>query len=117
MYYNNPAGNVVVARYSVSAADPNAADANSEKILLNIPKPFDNHNGGSIHFAPDGKLWIITGDGGSGGDPNNNAQNKNAFLGKMLRIDVDATGPYNIPADNPFAGAGVDGLMKSGLMA
>ncbi|WP_431609075.1 PQQ-dependent sugar dehydrogenase [Chryseobacterium sp. 'Rf worker isolate 10'] len=110
VYYNNPAGNIIVARYSVSSTDPNVADPNSEKILLNIPKPFDNHNGGSIHFAPDGKLWIITGDGGSGGDPNNNAQNKNSLLGKMLRIDVDATGPYNIPPDNPFAGAGVDGL-------
>lgn len=110
VYYNNTAGNVVVARYSVSTADPNVADPNSEKILLNIPKPFDNHNGGSIHFAPDGKLWIITGDGGSGGDPNNNAQNKNSLLGKMLRIDVNATGPYNIPADNPFAGSTVDGL-------
>lgn len=109
VYYNNTAGNVVVARYTVSSADPNIADPNSEKILLNIPKPFDNHNGGSIHFAPDGKLWIITGDGGSGGDPNNNSQNKNVLLGKMLRIDVDATGPYNIPPDNPFAGAGVDG--------
>ncbi|SEH44337.1 PQQ-dependent sugar dehydrogenase [Chryseobacterium culicis] len=109
VYYNNTAGNVTVARYSVSTTDPNVADPNSEKILLSIPKPFDNHNGGSIHFAPDGKLWIITGDGGSGGDPNNNAQNKNSLLGKMLRIDVDATGPYNIPPDNPFAGAGVDG--------
>ncbi|WP_288435961.1 PQQ-dependent sugar dehydrogenase [uncultured Chryseobacterium sp.] len=109
VYYNNTAGNVTVARYSVSTTDPNVADPNSEKILLSIPKPFDNHNGGSIHFAPDGKLWIITGDGGSGGDPNNNAQNKNSLLGKMLRIDVDATGPYNIPTDNPFAGAGVDG--------
>ncbi|UKB85587.1 PQQ-dependent sugar dehydrogenase [Chryseobacterium sp. MEBOG06] len=109
VYYNNPSGNVVVARYSVSSTDPNIADPNSEKILLNIPKPFDNHNGGSIHFAPDGKLWIITGDGGSGGDPNNNAQNKNVLLGKMLRIDVDATGPYNIPADNPFVGAAIDG--------
>ncbi|WP_312509531.1 PQQ-dependent sugar dehydrogenase [Chryseobacterium culicis] len=109
VYYNNTAGNVTVARYSVSTTDANVADPNSEKILLSIPKPFDNHNGGSIHFAPDGKLWIITGDGGSGGDPNNNAQNKNSLLGKMLRIDVDATGPYNIPPDNPFAGAGVDG--------
>lgn len=100
-----------MARYSVSSTDPNVANASSEKILLNIPKPFANHNGGSIHFAPDGKLWIITGDGGSGGDPNNNAQNKNSLLGKMLRIDVDATDPtpYNIPPDNPFAGAGVDG--------
>lgn len=110
VYYNNTAGNIVVARYKVSTTDPNVADPNSEKILLNIPKPFQNHNGGSIHFAPDGKLWIITGDGGSAGDPNNNAQNKNSFLGKMLRIDVDATGPYNIPPDNPFVGTSVDGL-------
>lgn len=116
VYYNNPAGNIIVARYSVSAADPNIADPNSEKILLNIPKPFANHNGGSIHFAPDGKLWIITGDGGSAGDPNNNAQNKNSLLGKMLRIDVDATGPYNIPADNPFVGIdGADEIWAYGL--
>ncbi|CAH0165706.1 PQQ-dependent sugar dehydrogenase [Chryseobacterium sp. Bi04] len=116
VYYNNPAGNIIVARYSVSATDPNIADPNSEKILLNIPKPFANHNGGSIHFAPDGKLWIITGDGGSAGDPNNNAQNKNSLLGKMLRIDVDATGPYNIPADNPFVGIdGADEIWAYGL--
>jgi len=117
VYYNNPAGNIIVARYSVSSTDSNVADPASEKILLNIPKPFDNHNGGSIHFAPDGKLWIITGDGGSGGDPNNNAQNKNVLLGKMLRIDVDATGPYNIPPDNPFAGAvdGADEIWAYGL--
>ncbi len=117
VYYNNPAGNIIVARYSVSSTDANVADPASEKILLNIPKPFDNHNGGSIHFAPDGKLWIITGDGGSGGDPNNNAQNKNVLLGKMLRIDVDATGPYNIPSDNPFAGTvdGADEIWAYGL--
>ncbi|MDR3024847.1 PQQ-dependent sugar dehydrogenase [Chryseobacterium sp.] len=117
VYYNNPAGNIIVARYSVSSTDSNVADPASEKIMLNIPKPFDNHNGGSIHFAPDGKLWIITGDGGSGGDPNNNAQNKNVLLGKMLRIDVDATGPYNIPPDNPFAGAvaGADEIWAYGL--
>lgn len=111
VYYNNTAGNIILARYSVSPTNPDVADPNSEKILLNIPKPFANHNGGSIHFAPDGKLWAVTGDGGSGGDPNNNAQNKNVLLGKMLRIDVNATDPtpYNIPSDNPFAGAGVDG--------
>ncbi|MDF2931796.1 MAG: C-terminal target protein [Chryseobacterium sp.] len=109
VYYNNTAGNIVVARYSVSTTNPNVADNTSEKIILNIPKPFDNHNGGSIHFAPDGNLWIVTGDGGSGGDPNNNGQNKNSLLGKMLRIDINSTGPYNIPAGNPFIGAGVDG--------
>lgn len=109
VYYNNTAGNVVLARYSVNSTNPDVADPNSEKILLNIPKPFANHNGGSIHFAPDGKLWVITGDGGSAGDPNNNAQNKNSLLGKMLRLDVDATGPYNIPPDNPFVGNTIDG--------
>jgi len=106
--YNNPDGNIVVARYTVSS-NADIADPNSEKIILNIPKPFSNHNGGSLHFAPDGNLWIVTGDGGSGGDPNNNAQNKNSLLGKLLRIDINSTGPYNIPAGNPFAGAGIDG--------
>jgi glucose/arabinose dehydrogenase len=109
VYYNNTAGNIVVARYTVSSANANVADDATEKIILNIPKPFDNHNGGSIHFAPDGNLWIVTGDGGSGGDPNNNGQNKNSLLGKMLRIDINSTGPYNIPSGNPFVGAGVDG--------
>jgi len=109
VYYNNTAGNIVVARYSVSTSNPNVADSTTEKIILNIPKPFDNHNGGSIKFAPDGNLWIVTGDGGSGGDPNNNGQNKNSLLGKMLRIDINSTGPYNIPTGNPFTGTGVDG--------
>jgi len=116
VYYNNTAGNIVVARYSVSSANPNIADAASEKIILNIPKPFDNHNGGSIHFAPDGNLWIVTGDGGSGGDPNNNGQNKNSLLGKMLRIDVNSTAAYNIPAGNPFVGIdGADEVWSYGL--
>ncbi|MEY8759169.1 PQQ-dependent sugar dehydrogenase [Chryseobacterium tongliaoense] len=115
VYYNNTAGNIIVARYTVTS-DPNVADAASEKILLNIPKPFANHNGGSIHFAPDGNLWIVTGDGGSAGDPNNNAQNKNSLLGKMLRIDVNATGAYNIPAGNPFVGVdGADEVWSYGL--
>jgi len=119
VYYNNVSnGNITVARYSVSATNPDIADPASEKIILNIPKPFDNHNGGSIHFAPDGYLWIVTGDGGSGGDPNNNAQNINSLLGKMLRIDVNATGPYNIPPGNPFAGnlvTGADEIWAYGL--
>lgn len=116
VYYNNTAGNIVVARYSVSTTNTNVADPNSEKIILNIPKPFDNHNGGSIHFAPDGNLWIVTGDGGSGGDPNNNSQNKNSLLGKMLRIDINSTGPYNIPAGNPFIGVdGADEVWSYGL--
>ena len=108
VYYNQvTSGNIIVARYSVNPGNPDIADATTEKIILNIPKPFTNHNGGSINFAPDGNLWVSTGDGGSGGDPNNNGQNKNSLLGKMLRIDINATGPYNIPAGNPFIG--VDG--------
>lgn len=116
VYYNNTAGNIVVARYSVSTTNTNLADPNSEKIILNIPKPFNNHNGGSIHFAPDGNLWVVTGDGGSGGDPNNNSQNKNSLLGKMLRIDINSTGAYNIPAGNPFIGIdGADEVWAYGL--
>ncbi|MDR6157898.1 glucose/arabinose dehydrogenase [Chryseobacterium sp. SLBN-27] len=115
VYYNDTSGNITVARYTRSS-NPDVADAATEKIILNQPKPFDNHNGGSIHFAPDGYLWIVTGDGGSGGDPNNNGQNKNSLLGKLLRLDINSTGPYNIPADNPFVGTdGADEVWAYGL--
>ena len=117
VYYNQvTTGNIIVARYTVNSTNPDIADIGTEKILLNITKPFDNHNGGSMHFAPDGKLWISTGDGGSANDPNNNSQNKNSLLGKMLRIDVNSTGNYEIPADNPFVGvAGADEIWSYGL--
>lgn len=115
-YYNDTSGNITVARYTRSSTDPDVADPASEKIILNLPKPFDNHNGGSIHFAPDGYLWIVTGDGGSGGDPNNNAQNKNSLLGKLLRLDINSTGAYNIPTGNPFVGIdGADEVWAYGL--
>ena len=61
--------------------------------LLEINQPFDNHNGGQLLFGPDGYLYIGMGDGGSGGDPQNNAQNLDSLLGKMLRIDVDGASP------------------------
>ncbi len=116
VYYNDTSGNITVARYTRSAANPDVADASTEKIILNVPKPFDNHNGGSIHFAPDGYLWVVTGDGGSGGDPNNNAQNKNSLLGKLLRLDINTTAPYNIPPGNPFVGIdGADEVWAYGL--
>ncbi len=116
VYYNDTSGNITVARYTRSTSNPDLADPASEKIILNQPKPFDNHNGGSIHFAPDGYLWVVTGDGGSGGDPNNNAQNKNSLLGKLLRLDINSTGPYNIPAGNPFVGVdGADEVWSYGL--
>jgi len=72
---------------------------------LTYNQPFANHNGGSLQFGKDGFLYIAAGDGGSSGDPQNNAQNKKSYLGKILRIDVNSTtkGNYGIPADNPFA--------------
>ena len=105
--YTTPAGDVRVSEFHVST-DSNKADATSEKVILTIPHPtFGNHNGGRIEFGPDGYLYIGTGDGGSGGDPNNHGQDLNTLLGKMLRLDVDhfAAGlPYAIPGGNPFVG-------------
>jgi glucose/arabinose dehydrogenase len=92
-----------IARYSVSATDPNRADPASARILLEINQPFANHNGGQLQFGPDGFLYIGMGDGGSGGDPGNRAQNTSELLGKMLRIDVNAS-PYAVPPSNPFIG-------------
>jgi len=99
--YTNTAGNTVIARYHVSP-DPNVADPASAQVLLTVTQPFDNHNGGQLAFGPDGLLYIGLGDGGSGGDPDNRAQNLDEFLGKILRIDVDGASPYAIPATNPF---------------
>ena len=105
--YTTPAGDVRVSEFHVSA-DPGKADPKSEKVIITIPHPsFANHNGGRIEFGPDGYLYIGTGDGGSGGDPNNHGQALDTLLGKMLRIDIDATSgslAYAIPSTNPFAG-------------
>src|ERR1043166_325578 len=100
--YTDSSGNTVVARYSVSATDANRADPASARVLLQVVQPFANHNGGGLQFGPDGYLYIGMGDGGSGGDPDNHAQNLNDLLGKMLRIDVDSGTPYGIPPSNPF---------------
>lgn len=104
--YINNSGNTVVSRFNVSATDFNLADPNSEQIILTINQPFSNHNGGDMNFGADGYLYIATGDGGSGGDPQDNGQDLNTLLGKMLRIDVDSASPYAIPSDNPFANDG-----------
>jgi len=105
-----------VSRFSVSAGDPNLADATSELILLEVAQDFGNHNGGNILFGPDGNLYVGMGDGGDGGDPLDRAQDEMMLLGKMLRIDVDSVvvpvgaelcglvTNYGVPADNPFAG-------------
>ena len=99
--YTDLQGDTVVARYHVSA-DRDRADPDTAKIILRIEQPFSNHNGGQLQFGPDGFLYIGTGDGGSGGDPGDRAQNPKVLLGKMLRIDVDSALPYAIPPDNPF---------------
>src|SRR5690606_28711095 len=93
-------GATVIAEYQVSP-DPARADP-QETIRLVIPQPYSNHNGGMIAFGPDAFLYIGTGDGGAGGDPENRAQDRKSLLGKLLRIDVDGPPPYRIPADNPF---------------
>ena len=97
----------VIARYSVSANNPNQALSNSEYILLEIDQPFPNHKGGQLAFGADANLYIGLGDGGSAGDPLGNAQNRASMLGKILRINVDSPSQghnYSIPPDNPYAG-------------
>lgn len=91
----------VVSEFHV---DPKSTkiDPSTERILLTVDQPFPNHNGGQLQFGPDGMLYIGMGDGGSANDPNGNAQNKKALLGKMLRISVDTRDKYAIPKDNPF---------------
>lgn len=96
----------VISRFSVSSSNPNQADASSELVLLEFDQPFSNHNGGQISFGPDGYLYIAVGDGGSGGDPRGNGQNRKSLLGSILRIDIDKQNgaiQYSIPEDNPFA--------------
>jgi glucose/arabinose dehydrogenase len=103
---NKPKLQTVISRFKVSSSDPNQADLASELILLTFDQPFSNHNGGKLVFGNDGYLYIAAGDGGSGGDPYNNAQNRASLLGKILRIDVDTPTNglnYGIPADNPYA--------------
>jgi len=97
----------VISRFKVSSSAPDIADPNSEVVLLRYAQPYTNHNGGKLAFGNDGYLYIAVGDGGSGGDPQNNGQNKKVLLGKILRIDVDHTSGaqnYSIPADNPLKG-------------
>ncbi|MEJ5225614.1 MAG: PQQ-dependent sugar dehydrogenase, partial [Anaerolineales bacterium] len=103
--YTDNNGNTVIARFSVSATDPNRADPSSELKLLGVQQPYRNHNGGGLAFGPDGYLYIGLGDGGSGGDPLGAGQSLNTLLGKILRIDVNQGERYAIPADNPYAGS------------
>lgn len=97
----------IVSRFQVSGDDADRADEASETEIITYDQPFSNHNGGQVRFGPDGYLYIAAGDGGSGGDPQGNAQNRSTLLGNILRIDVDQTQNglnYGIPSDNPYAG-------------
>jgi len=95
-------GNTVIARYAVGG-NPDLADPASRQELLTITQPFANHNGGQLAFGPDNLLYIGSGDGGSGGDPQGNGQNTASLLGKILRLDVlSGAAPYAVPVGNPF---------------
>jgi glucose/arabinose dehydrogenase len=109
----NPAGNTEIRRYRTTAGNRDLADIGSADLILGFTQPFANHNGGWMDFGPDGFLYIASGDGGSGGDPQDNAQTLTNLLGKMLRIDpasdafpADTARDYAIPSTNPFAGGG-----------
>ena len=94
----------VLSRFRFSPEGPEGTGS-SEQVLLEIEQPFPNHNGGMIEFGPDGFLYVGLGDGGSGGDPTGNGQNRSTLLGSLLRIDVSGdAAAYRIPTDNPFAG-------------
>jgi uncharacterized protein (TIGR03437 family) len=102
--YTDLNGDTTIAQYRVTS-NADVADAASEVVLLKIAQPFANHNGGGMQFGPDGLLYIGMGDGGSGGDPQGNGQNRNTLLGKLLRIDVESDpGRVQVPPGNPYAG-------------
>jgi glucose/arabinose dehydrogenase len=103
--YTNLQGHTVIARYNVSATDPDRADSLSAEILFTVTQPYSNHNGGALFFGKDGYLYISMGDGGSGGDPGNRAQNLQENLGKLLRINVNVPSGFSIPGSNPFFGS------------
>jgi glucose/arabinose dehydrogenase len=117
VYFVNRAGNIEVDGFRRKRRDPTRADSSSRRKLIEIPHPTnENHNGGQLQFGPDGFLYLATGDGGSAGDPNGNAQNLGILLGKLLRIDPRKKGGYSTPNSNPFAGGdGRDEIYALGL--
>lgn len=103
-----------ISEYRVSE-DPSVALA-SGRVVLAVDQPRSNHNGGHVLFGPDGNLYIALGDGGGGGDPFENGQDRNTLLGSILRLDVDGAEPYEVPPDNPFVGReGADEIWAIGL--
>lgn len=119
VYYTRAAdGALEIAEYQTSA-NPLVANTTG-KIIITIPHPDSNHNGGTIAFGADGFLYAGTGDGGGANDPSNNAQNINQLLGKFIRLNINppagSNAPYTVPADNPFVGiAGADEIYAVGF--
>jgi len=111
VHYSRAGDGAAIVSELRATADHSRADPTTERVLLTVAEPYANHNGGQIAFGPDGYLYIGLGDGGSGGDPLGNAQNREVLLGKILRIDVDGTSAgraYAIPSSNPFADGGIE---------
>jgi glucose/arabinose dehydrogenase len=117
--YTNADGTSVVREYQRSATNPDLADPTKTRVILRQSQPYANHNGGMLAFGKGGYLFIGFGDGGSGGDPGNRAQNLGTWLGKILRIDVNGTTSthnYRVPSSNPFVGrTGLDEIWQYGL--
>jgi len=103
VHHTDLGGNTRVARYRVSATDPDVVDPSSRLIVLEVAQFAANHNGGQLAFGPDGMLYVALGDGGGGGDPMENGQDLGNLLGKILRLDVGVE-PFAVPPDNPFVG-------------
>lgn len=113
--YTDRTGATVVEQYLRSTTNASVAQTTG-KLVLRIPQPYANHNGGMLAFGPDRLLYIGMGDGGSAGDPGNRAQNIDSLLGKILRINIDTSRAYTVPPTNPFVGrAGNDLIWSVGL--
>ncbi len=119
VFYTDGKGDLVVREYRTARKNPRDAREGSGRTVLRIRHRFaPNHNGGQLQFGPDRKLYISTGDGGGGGDPKGNGQDKRSLLGKILRIDPRRKGkqPYTVPRDNPFRkGPGAREIFAFGL--
>ncbi len=122
VYYTRNGGDIVVSRFTTNAARTDVIESTARPLLLIEHSAQSNHNGGAMAFGPNGLLYIGVGDGGGGGDPRNNAQNKGRLLGKILRINVNGTGHgpfdnYSVPRSNPFYGSkpGLEAIWDYGV--